>query len=324
VKKSTHDVVRAAGALVWRIGDSGDLEVLAVHRPRYDDWSWPKGKLDSGETLPACAVREVAEETRASVELGPKLTTLRYSLANGRTKTATYWAARVIDDGSPAVAARGRVKRASKHEIDDVRWMSVKEARATITLADDLRPLKKLESLHAKGLLATRAFMVVRHARAKRRSAWFGKDVRRPITRGGRARAKELIGLFAAFGASRVASSTAVRCVQTVHPYAEAAGIPVRGLRALREGSYAKDPEATIAAFRDQLFKKRSRVVCVHRPTMPALMGVLNSLVTASTRGSLPRTMPYLPAGGVLVAHIATQGEPRIVSIETHVLKPRN
>ena len=59
------DVVHAAGALVWRVSDTGELEVLAVHRPRYNDWSWPKGKIDKGETLPTCAVREVAEGTEA-------------------------------------------------------------------------------------------------------------------------------------------------------------------------------------------------------------------------------------------------------------------
>lgn len=318
------DVVHAAGALVWRVSDTGELEVLAVHRPRYNDWSWPKGKIDKGETLPTCAVREVAEETRLHVELGPPLPTLRYPIASGRTKVVRYWAARVLDNDAVPVTARPKVKRASKHEIDDVRWLTVAEAKKLITFADDLRPLKRLVTLHERGHLDTRTLIVARHARAKRRKGWTGKDVRRPITKGGQVRAAQLVGLFAAFGVTRVASSTALRCVQTVHPYADAAGIPVRGYRTLREKAFAERPDATIATFAQLVRKKRSRVICVHRPTLPALMGILRGFVTPSTKGSLPSKMPFLPAGGVLVVHLVNRAEePEIVAVESHFLKPR-
>ncbi len=324
MKDEEKDVVLAAGALVWRVSDAGELEVLAVHRPRYKDWSWPKGKLDKGETLPACAVREVAEETRVYVELGPPLPTMRYPVGGGRTKVVKYWSARVLDKDSVPVTARGKVKRASKSEIDEVRWLTVAEAKQLITLADDLRPLKRLVALHEKGRLDTRTFIVARHARAKRRKGWLGKDVRRPITKGGQVRARQLVGLFAAFGITRVASSTALRCVQTVHPYAEAAGIPVRGYGALREKAYADKPDATVATFDELVRKKRSRVVCVHRPTLPAIMGVLRDFVADDTKGSLPHKMPFLPAGGVLVLHVINgETKPEIVAVETHFLKPR-
>ncbi len=318
------DVVLAAGALVWRISDGGELEVLAVHRPRYNDWSWPKGKLDKGETLPACAVREVAEETRVHVELGPPLPTLRYPVGSGRTKVVKYWSARVVDKDSVPVTARPKVKRASKNEIDEVRWLTVAEAKKTITLSDDLRPLKRLVAMYENGRLDTRTFIVARHARAKRRKGWTAKDVRRPITKGGQARAAQLVGLFSAFGVTRVASSTALRCVQTVHPYADAAGIPVRGYGTLREKAFADKPDATIATFTELVHKRRNRVVCVHRPTLPALMEVLRGLVTTDTTGSLPHKMPYLPAGGVMVLHVARgTGGPEIVAVEKHFLKPR-
>jgi len=324
VKGGEKDVVLAAGALVWRVSESRGLEVLAVHRPRYNDWSWPKGKLDKGETLPACAVREVAEETRVHVELGPPLPTLRYPVASGRTKVVTYWSARVLDKDSVPVTARAKVKRASKSEIDEVRWLTVAEAKELITFADDLRPLKRLVTMYEQGRLDTRTFIVARHARAKRRKGWLGKDVRRPITKGGYGRAMQLVGLFAAFGITRVASSTALRCVQTVHPYAEAAGIPVRGYGTLREKAFADKPESTIATFEELVRKRRSRVVCVHRPTLPALMAVLGRFVTERTKGSLPHKMPFLPAGGVLVLHLINGATaPEIVAVETHFLKPR-
>jgi len=78
-------VVRAAGALVWR-ERRGRLEVLLVHRPRYDDWSFPKGKVEPGESVRTCAVREVAEETGARIALGQPLETIRYKLSDGRRK----------------------------------------------------------------------------------------------------------------------------------------------------------------------------------------------------------------------------------------------
>jgi 8-oxo-dGTP diphosphatase len=316
------DAVLAAGALVWRERE-GQLEVLAVHRPRYNDWSWPKGKLDPGETMPACAVREVAEETRITIELGVPLPTLRYPIAGGKIKVVRYWAAHETAADTAPASAREPVKAATKHEIDEIAWLTVDEARERITFHDDLRPLERLIEEHEAGRLRSRAFIVTRHARAQRRKAWRGADQRRPLTTGGTARAVQLKDLFAAFGASRVVSSSAVRCVQTVHPYAQAAGLPVRGYEALTEEAHRKHPEATAAVFASLLRKKRSRVVCVHRPTLPALVALLRSHITGKTRGALPRKMPFLPAGGVLVAHVVDHdGDPRIVAVETHLLKP--
>lgn len=322
MKVLATDVTLAAGALVWRERD-GQLEVLAVHRPRYNDWSWPKGKLDPGETMPACAVREVAEETRVIVELGIPLPTLRYPIAGGKMKVVRYWAARETLPDAPAASAREPVKAASKHEIDEIAWLTVDQARQRITFHDDLRPLERLIEEHAAGRLITRAFIVTRHARAQRRKAWVGADKRRPLTSAGTARAIQLKDLFAAFGALRIASSTAVRCVQTVNPYAQAAGLPVRGYASLTEEAYHKRPAATEATFAALLGKRRNRVVSVHRPTLPVVVALLRSHITGNTRGALPRTMPFLPAGGVLVAHVIDRdGHPRVVAVETHLLKP--
>lgn len=315
-------VVFAAGALVWRERE-GVLEVLAVHRPRYDDWSWPKGKLDEGETLPACAVREVAEETGMLIELGQPLPTLKYAIGAGRTKVVYYWAARALDPESPAAAARAKTKAASKHEIDDVSWIPATKARSLITFDDDLLPLERLMAEHRAGRLDSRAFIVARHARARRRKAWSGADRRRPLTKGGAARAQELVGLFSAFGAERIASSPALRCLQTVGPYAQAAGIPVRGHGKLTEEAHKLRPEVTAKTIEELLLKKKSRIVSVHRPTLPTIMAVLRAATSSVTRGLLPRTMPFLPAGGVLVAHVVTvRGKPLVAAVETHLLHP--
>ncbi len=109
--------VRAAGAVVTRKG--GD--VLLVHRPKYDDWSFPKGKLDPGEHVVTAAVREVAEETGLDVRLGPALGRQRYRMSNGRWKTVDYWTARVV--GSDDV---GHYR--PNDEIDAVEWVPWKEA----------------------------------------------------------------------------------------------------------------------------------------------------------------------------------------------------
>src|SRR5690349_1211197 len=88
----TRDM-RSAGVVVFRPGK----QVLLVHRPKYDDWSFPKGKLDRGEHPAAAAVREVAEETGLAVRLGVPLGSQRYPISRG-TKSVTYWAGRVVGD----------------------------------------------------------------------------------------------------------------------------------------------------------------------------------------------------------------------------------
>jgi 8-oxo-dGTP pyrophosphatase MutT (NUDIX family) len=118
------DVV-ACGALVERTVD-GVPEVLIVHRPRYDDWSLPKGKLDPGETIEACAVREVLEETGYDVTLGERLPDIRYVDRKGRPKVVHYWRARV-SGGTFLV----------NDEVDEIRWLEPAAAAALLTYARD-------------------------------------------------------------------------------------------------------------------------------------------------------------------------------------------
>jgi len=311
----------AAGALVWRVRD-GELQVLAVHRPRYNDWSWPKGKLARGETLPQCAIREVAEETGKQVVLGQPLPTLRYPIGAGRQKVVRYWAAQVSSPSSRAVTARPTVKSAPKHEVDRVRWLTVDQARAKVTFADDLRPLEVLAEAYENERLDTRAFVLVRHARAKRRKSWKGAEEDRPITKNGARRARQLVPLIAAFGVKHIGSSPSERCLATVGPYAKASGIEIKTYEALTEPDHAAAPLATAEVLANLLGKQVSRVVCVHRPTLPTIVEMVRASTRPYTRGALPRKNPYLPAGGVLVAHIAqTDSGPRTIAVETHLLQ---
>jgi 8-oxo-dGTP diphosphatase len=127
------DVVRAAGGVVLRRGPAGKLETVLVHRPAYDDWTLPKGKLLKGETEEDAAVREVEEETGLRCELGRELGTTAYRDAQGRQKTARYWEMTPI-----------RGKLAPTNEVDDARWVGVENAADLLTYARDRELLAKL------------------------------------------------------------------------------------------------------------------------------------------------------------------------------------
>jgi 8-oxo-dGTP diphosphatase len=136
------DVVRAAGGVVWRWqasdgGADASVEVLLVHRPKYDDWSLPKGKCEPGESDDRCAWREVHEETGLRCVLGDELATSRYTDGRGRPKEVRYWA--MQPDG-------GRFE--PNDEVDEVRWLELDAARALLTYPRD-HPV--LDSFAARG-----------------------------------------------------------------------------------------------------------------------------------------------------------------------------
>jgi 8-oxo-dGTP diphosphatase len=310
----------AAGGLVWRVRKD-TLQVLAVHRPRYDDWSWPKGKVTRGETLPECAIREVYEETGKQVVLGRLLPSVKYTLENGRAKRVTYWAAETTSTSHPALLARPRYHLAPKREIDNTQWLSVEEARKKITTEADLKVLDVLVQAYHSGRLQTRVFILVRHSRARKRTGWHHDDLARPLTPGGTRRAHQLVRLLSAFGIRHIHSSPAARCVATVQPYAAVMGKKIFTHDSLTEAAHEADPAAAANTFTDLLAVEGNTVVCAHRPTMPTLLTMLGAATRKWTKGKLPRKDPYLPAGGVLVAHVVdTESGPRVAALERHLL----
>ncbi len=130
--------VNAAGGVIWRRAAGGDgVEVLAVHRPRYDDWSLPKGKLDPGEGFEEAALREVEEETGLTCELGQKLPDVTYDDHKGRSKLVRYW---TMKPGS------GDDRQFTPNdEVDELRWVPVANASALLSYEPDRELIAGLE-----------------------------------------------------------------------------------------------------------------------------------------------------------------------------------
>ena len=166
-------LVRSAGALVWRFTaparvavpgepiDPSDIEVLMVHRPRYHDWSWPKGKTENGESLVAAAVREVEEETGQVVTLGAPLTTQRYRLGGGQTKEVHYWVGTPVPTGHASERLRAPVARAPRTEIDQTAWTSPERAADMLTRRGDRRLLADIVARAREGRLVTTTLLVL-------------------------------------------------------------------------------------------------------------------------------------------------------------------
>jgi len=123
--------VRAAGGVVWRPSEDGSPRIVVVHRPRYDDWSLPKGKCDRGESDTDCALREVEEETGYTCRLGAELRSTRYHDSKGRPKTVRYWAMEPVAGDSTFTP---------NAEIDEIRWLPIPEAVRLLSYDHD-RPV---------------------------------------------------------------------------------------------------------------------------------------------------------------------------------------
>jgi len=314
-RDETADVVQAAGCVVWRVRD-GRLQVQIIHRPKYQDWSWPKGKVDPGELLPMTATREVAEETGKPVVLGIPLPGLQYLTPDGSLKRVHYWAARRARPSDAAVAARHPVARAAASEIDDKRWVSVKTAAERLTRKADRAPLDALVAQHELGRLATRTVVVLRHAHAVPRSAWHGQDAARPLTPAGHGEAHALVPMLAAFGVERLVTSDWRRCEESVAPYGRALGLEPVLVGDLSESGYDESPKGLARVMREALESLVPTVVCTHRPLLPGAQKLLAQHSTAEVAEVLSHRKPLQP-GQALVAHVADGPDgPLVVGVE--------
>lgn len=250
--------VWAAGGVLWRQTPNGLVEVGLVHRPRYDDWTLPKGKAEAGETLAVTAAREITEETGQHAILGRHLRDISYTLANGNRKRVRYWAARAVGGDFT-----------TNHEVDELRWLDVPTAAEMLSFRLDRQIMAEFARLPTD----LHTVLLVRHARAGRRSRYHGDDRERPLDRLGREQAHALGGLLEIFGARRVHAADRVRCVETVTPLAESLGVGIVTEPTLSEEAYRAEPEAaqermrTIAADTSAV-----HAVCSQGKVIPPLM----------------------------------------------------
>jgi 8-oxo-dGTP diphosphatase len=247
--------------------------VLLVHRPRYDDWSFPKGKLDPGETAPVAAVREVGEETGLRVRLGTPLSSQRYP-SGDRMKAVSYWHARVVGDESVD-------DYLENGEIDEVAWVPLAKARKRLSYAFDERTLDEALSTEWR----TRSLVVVRHTKARSKKAWRTDDRLRPLLSVGRTQAKRLVPLLNAYAPTRLVTSSSVRCVQTVAPYAVACGWPLQETDALSEEDATA--EGVVDLVDELLHTKECALMCTHRPVLPTVLDSLGIVTEKLAPGEL-------------------------------------
>jgi len=253
-KANNGEPVLAAGAVLWQPDpDSGDTRVAVVHRPRYDDWSLPKGKLDPGETEPVAAVREIFEETGQRAHLGPRLGPVSYPIPGG-TKLVHYWSAR--GHGGDFVPG---------DEVDQLLWLPIAEASKRLTYRADRKILTRFAKIPAH----TQSVLIVRHGAAGRKARYKGDDRNRPLDRKGRAQAESLVPQLLAFGASDVYAADRIRCSQTVEPLARAIDVPITLEPSLTEEAYAADPKAARRRILEIAALGGTPVICTQGKVIP-------------------------------------------------------
>ncbi|MEU6077104.1 NUDIX hydrolase [Micromonospora sp. NPDC047074] len=217
--------IRAAGGVVWRPADrpdqasggpagpgDGGVLVCLVHRPRYNDWSLPKGKLEPGEHPLLAAVREVAEEADVRAVPQVRLPSVGYR-SEGHAKTVDYWSMRAVGTGGFQPGT----------EVDEVRWLGVDEAVRLVSYPHDAEVLAAFAALPT----VTGTVTLVRHAHAGKRATWSGPDTGRPLDAEGWTQAHALAPLLALVRPARLLSASARRCVQTLDPAAALLDLPI-------------------------------------------------------------------------------------------------
>ena len=255
----TDAPILAAGGLVIRPDEDGELRVLVAHRPRYGDWSLPKGKADPGETPEATAVREVEEETGVRADIIAPLAEVEYRVSSGRRKVVRYFAMR----------ARSERAFTANDEVDEVRWISAEEAAELLTYEHD----RALVASDLDQLLTIGTVWLVRHAAAGDRSAWKGDDRKRPITKKGQRQSEAIADALIAHDIDAVYSSPYLRCRQTVDPLATRVGLQVEDSDLLAEG--ARESE-TLEWLRSM--GGRHVVACSHGDVIPGVIRRLDAL----------------------------------------------
>ena len=249
--------IQAAGAIVWRRNESDAIEIALVHRPQYNDWSIPKGKVEGEESLIACAYREVVEETGFAVRFGQSIGTVHYEV-NGLRKTVTYWSARLLgEQGKP-----------NPEEVDAVRWMSCEEAKEQLGRDSDRQIVETFQSIEPD----TKPLILLRHAKAIERQEWAGEDTDRPLSSLGERQAKRMLTNFLPFAVEEIHSSSAVRCYESITPLARGLNVDFFFTDSLTEEVFHKNNERPFKYVQRLLVNDFTTLVCSHNPILPSIV----------------------------------------------------
>ena len=256
-------MIRAAGALLWREIAAGEIEIALVHRPRYDDWSLPKGKIDENETALACAYREVFEETGIKARFTRQLGAVEYE-DNGAQKRVKYWVAQAL----------GASDFVANEEVDQLRWLKPTDSIELATHQSDKEMIERFLEIEGP----TDTLIILRHTKALERGDWDGDDSLRTLNEKGFAQAQSLIDHLAPFAIDEIYSSDFTRCVQSVSPLGESRGLVVSKVPSLNEATFESDPERSISFANALKQDERNILICSHNPVIPTMLrGILNT-----------------------------------------------
>jgi len=309
VSPSSSGPVVAAGAVCWRPTDSG-LQVLLIHREHHKDVSFPKGKVDPGESVPEAAVREIREETGYRVHLGAPLGAAEYVLPNGRDKVVHYWVAEV-----PAKEIERAGAFRPNDEVAALEWVSIDDARGMLTYERDVAVLERFAERAAQGRHDTFALIALRHAKTVPREDWHGPDATRPLLPVGRAQAKQVAPPIAAYGPRKIISSNAARCLATVEPLSAMTRRGVSSTADISQDAHERGTSDVKGVVRKRLAKARTTVLCSHGPVLPDIVARIASETSGDASRFDLRRAAMLATGDFAVLHIAGS---ELVAVETH------
>ncbi|WP_182835785.1 NUDIX hydrolase [Gardnerella vaginalis] len=330
-----------------------DFELCLVYRPKYDDWSWPKGKNEDNESHRHTAVREVGEETGYAVTLGPHIAQIEYPLENEGKKSISksgaknssqnnnktevvkrihYWMMREIDENAAMkrLPAFGPIKPAKPTEIGNVIWLTPSKARKKLTHDSDRKVLDAfLEKLH-DGQTEYKTLILVRHGKAESRKSWQGSEATRPITPLGSAASYALGRELACYAPNRIVSSPWKRCVETVATFAHDSSLSIEQIAELTEDHHENKPKSTLSVLISEIQNldcnaqnteaniNNSTVMCLHRPIIGTFFDYLRGITKPRAhKRILSQKSPYMPTGSAIVLHISnTSKGARIIDIE--------
>lgn len=256
-KQSNAPLIQAAGAVLWRKSDQLKLEIAIIHRPRYNDWSLPKGKVESGESHISAGYREIQEETGYESTFGPEIGTVVYKL-EGAPKEVRYWAAE----------ATAKTGTPNPQEVDEVLWLEPIQAKEKLSNKDD----RAIVDFFLEFGADTFPIILLRHAKALRHTDWDGDDGDRPLEHRGQLQAKRLLPIYLPYGVAEVHTSDALRCIETINLMARLLEKTPIFSADLSEYGYAKDREAPLNYVQDLMDRGIPAIVCSHNPIIPKLV----------------------------------------------------